>query len=134
MLFTGAGDPVYERVARRAIQQLWAMRSDLNLLGTTLDMRNATWLSTSGGIGASADSFYEYALKGYLLFGESLVVGEGPHLQPLSHTATDPQPRAPTQATWSYIASSRTLTWCVVPRCVKAATCPPATGCHCLVA
>lgn len=51
------------------MKELWAMRSELNLLGTTLDMRNASWVSSSGGIGASADSFYEYALKGYLLFG-----------------------------------------------------------------
>jgi mannosidase alpha-like ER degradation enhancer 1 len=63
------GNPQYASVARRAIRQLWSMRSELNLLGTTLNMSDATWVSTSGGIGASADSFYEYLLKGYLAFG-----------------------------------------------------------------
>jgi hypothetical protein len=32
--------------------------------------RSAMWLDPNGGIGASADSFYEYLLKAYVLFGE----------------------------------------------------------------
>jgi len=83
MLSRLTGNPVFGQVSRRAMKELWAMRSELNLLGTTLDMRNASWVSSSGGIGASADSFYEYALKGYLLFG----------------------------VTWSFTTSSVTLIW-----------------------
>ncbi len=37
--------------------------------GTSLDMTYGVWLDNNGGIGASADSFYEYLLKAYILFG-----------------------------------------------------------------
>ena len=66
-----ADEPEYEDAAREAVRALWDMRSENDLLGTTLDMADATWLSTSGGIGASADSFYEYMLKAYILFGDN---------------------------------------------------------------
>lgn len=46
------------------------MRTPLGLFGTALDMRRAAWLDHNGGIGASADSFYEYLIKAYILFGE----------------------------------------------------------------
>ena len=45
------------------------MRTPLGLFGTALDMRQGVWLDNNGGIGASADSFYEYLLKAYILFG-----------------------------------------------------------------
>lgn len=32
-------------------------------------MTHGVWLDNNGGIGASADSFYEYLLKAYVLFG-----------------------------------------------------------------
>mmetsp|Transcript_24312 Transcript_24312/g.61199 ORF Transcript_24312/g.61199 Transcript_24312/m.61199 type:complete len:304 (+) Transcript_24312:911-1822(+) len=101
MLSRLTGNPVFGQVSRRAMKELWAMRSELNLLGTTLDMRNASWVSSSGGIGASADSFYEYALKGYLLFG----------------------------VTWSFTTSSVTLIWCDQPFAEAPTTCP-ATPVH----
>ena len=47
------------------------MRTPLGLFGTALDMNRAVWLDNNGGIGASADSFYEYLLKAYILFGET---------------------------------------------------------------
>ena len=37
--------------------------------GTSPDMTHGVWLDNNGGIGASADSFYEYLLKAYILFG-----------------------------------------------------------------
>lgn len=64
-----AGKTIYRAVADRAISVLWSMRSQHDLLGTSLNMSDRTWVSTSGGIGASADSFYEYMLKAYMLFG-----------------------------------------------------------------
>lgn len=46
------------------------MRTGRGLVGTSLDMRTATWLERNGGVGPGADSFYEYLLKAYLLFGD----------------------------------------------------------------
>lgn len=63
------GQPEYEHAARRSLHRLWSMRTPLGLFGTSLDMSTASWLGSHGGIGASADSFYEYLLKAYVLFG-----------------------------------------------------------------
>ena len=46
------------------------MRTPLGLFGTALDMSTGDWLDPHGGIGASADSLYEYLLKAHILFGE----------------------------------------------------------------
>lgn len=64
------GDPRFEAAALRALRKLWSMRSSLNLLGTTLDVTNGQWIEHSTGIGAGVDSFYEYLLKAYILFGK----------------------------------------------------------------
>lgn len=72
-----AGIPQFEFHAKRSLQVLWSMRTPLGLFGTALDMNRAVWLDNNGGIGASADSFYEYLLKAYILFGETSL-----HLSP----------------------------------------------------
>ena len=64
-----AGDPGFEEVARGALAALWAMRTELGLLGYSLDVASGRWLDANGGIGASGDSCYEYLLKAYILFG-----------------------------------------------------------------
>ncbi|XAR50136.1 hypothetical protein NMG60_11004382 [Bertholletia excelsa] len=63
------GDPRFESAALRALRKLWSMRSSLNLLGTTLDVETGEWIEYSSGIGAGVDSFYEYLIKAYILFG-----------------------------------------------------------------
>ena len=46
------------------------MRSEkTGLLGNTLNVDNLQWVRFDASIGAGADSFYEYMLKSYLLFG-----------------------------------------------------------------
>jgi hypothetical protein len=64
------GDARFEKVARRAFFQLWTRRSKLNLIGMSIDAVSGQWLAPVTGIGASIDSFYEYAVKYYILFGE----------------------------------------------------------------
>ncbi|KAF9623359.1 hypothetical protein IFM89_000848 [Coptis chinensis] len=63
------GDSRYEAAALRALRKLWSMRSPLNLVGTTLDVVTGEWIEYSSGIGAGVDSFYEYLMKAYILFG-----------------------------------------------------------------
>ncbi|XP_054163737.1 ER degradation-enhancing alpha-mannosidase-like protein 1 [Oppia nitens] len=66
------GDPVYESVARRATQALWRMRAEqTGLLGNIIDVETAEWIDKMSGLGAGLDSFFEYLLKSYILFGES---------------------------------------------------------------
>ena len=66
-----AGNPVYEKAAVEALSQLWSMRSPLDLVGSSIDMTTGWWNDRLGGTGAGADSFYEYLLKAYVLFGKS---------------------------------------------------------------
>ena len=64
------GDDRFERAAKRAVRALWSMRSGLDLLGNTLDVRRGTWINRSGGVGAGCDSFFEYLLKAHVMFGD----------------------------------------------------------------
>lgn len=64
-------DPVYEGVARRAVKALWDLRSkNTGLLGNVVDVQSGEWIGQMSGVGAGLDSFYEYLLKSYILFGE----------------------------------------------------------------
>ncbi|KAF2361819.1 Glycoside hydrolase family 47 [Trinorchestia longiramus] len=66
-----SGDPTYLLAARRAARALWARRHNTTeLLGNVLDMNTGKWMSELSGVGAGLDSFYEYMLKSYILFGE----------------------------------------------------------------
>ncbi|XP_065909558.1 ER degradation-enhancing alpha-mannosidase-like protein 1 isoform X2 [Dysidea avara] len=65
------GDPVFEMKARRAVKVLWDHRDPVTgLVGNTLDIQTVQWESNLAGIGAGMDSFYEYLLKSYVMFGD----------------------------------------------------------------
>lgn len=64
-------DPVYEGVARRAVRALWNLRANnTGLLGNVIDVQSGEWIGQMSGVGAGLDSFYEYLLKSYIIFGE----------------------------------------------------------------
>ena len=56
--------------ARKAMMAIWQRRSPLNLVGSTINIYTGRWLQTHSGIGAGIDSFYEYLLKSYIMFGD----------------------------------------------------------------
>uniref|UniRef100_A0A8C5HLH4 alpha-1,2-Mannosidase n=1 Tax=Gouania willdenowi TaxID=441366 RepID=A0A8C5HLH4_GOUWI len=65
------GDSTFEWVARRAVRALWNLRSnETGLLGNVVNIQTGEWVGKQSGLGAGMDSFYEYLLKSYLLFGE----------------------------------------------------------------
>ncbi|XP_040580734.1 ER degradation-enhancing alpha-mannosidase-like protein 1 [Lepeophtheirus salmonis] len=65
------GDPIYETYARKAVAALWKRRNNVTgLFGNTVDVESGEWISTTSGLGAGQDSFYEYLLKSYILFQE----------------------------------------------------------------
>ncbi|CAG8818617.1 12763_t:CDS:2, partial [Racocetra fulgida] len=43
----------------------------LNLVGNVINIQTGQWIHTAASTGAGIDSFYEYLLKAYVLFGES---------------------------------------------------------------
>ncbi|XP_042881100.1 ER degradation-enhancing alpha-mannosidase-like protein 1 isoform X2 [Penaeus japonicus] len=65
------GDPVYEMSARRANKVLWNLRNaNTGLFGNVVDVDTGKWMGELSGVGAGLDSFYEYLLKAFILFGE----------------------------------------------------------------
>ncbi|GJD07550.1 Probable alpha-mannosidase I MNS4 [Galdieria sulphuraria] len=64
------GDPKYYHVAYRAMKSLFAHASSRGLLGKHIHILNGKWLYNVTGIGGDADSFFEYLLKGFALFGD----------------------------------------------------------------
>ena len=69
MLSRLSGQPRFEQAALCALRLLWSKRSKHDLLGNTLDVATGRWRNPNAGIGAGIDSFYEYLLKSYLVFG-----------------------------------------------------------------
>ncbi|KAE9619141.1 hypothetical protein Lal_00047903 [Lupinus albus] len=63
-------DPIFGHVTKNAVLGLWARRSKLNLVGAHINVFTGEWTQKDAGIGTSIDSFYEYLLKAYLLFGD----------------------------------------------------------------
>ncbi|KAK9249466.1 glycoside hydrolase [Lipomyces tetrasporus] len=64
------GDDKYEKAARKAFFAIWDRRTTLNIVGSAIDAVSGLWLSAYSGIGASVDSFFEYALKSYILLDD----------------------------------------------------------------
>ncbi|KAK6457677.1 alpha-mannosidase [Scheffersomyces xylosifermentans] len=64
------GDPQFESYTQLTFWKLWTSKSTLNLLPMTLDPIANTWKDTLTGIGASIDSFYEYAAKASIIFDD----------------------------------------------------------------
>ncbi|MGH0124495.1 UNVERIFIED_CONTAM: hypothetical protein FKN15_077180 [Acipenser sinensis] len=61
------GDPVFEKVARKALRELWKTRSDIGLVGNHIDVISSKWVAQDAGIGAGVDSYFEYLVKGAIL-------------------------------------------------------------------
>uniref|UniRef100_A0A914MRJ6 alpha-1,2-Mannosidase n=1 Tax=Meloidogyne incognita TaxID=6306 RepID=A0A914MRJ6_MELIC len=62
------GIPHYERIALKALDSLWKSRSELGLVGNHIDVQTGVFTATDSGIGAGVDSYFEYLVKGSLLF------------------------------------------------------------------
>uniref|UniRef100_A0A2C9JWC8 alpha-1,2-Mannosidase n=1 Tax=Biomphalaria glabrata TaxID=6526 RepID=A0A2C9JWC8_BIOGL len=62
------GDPIFEKAAIRAIRALWKFRSPLGLLGNHIDVSNGKWTALDSGIGGGIDSYFEYLIKGAIMF------------------------------------------------------------------
>lgn len=62
------GDPVFEETALRALDSLWKSRSSIGLVGNHIDVEKNLWQALDAGIGAGVDSYFEYLVKGALMF------------------------------------------------------------------
>ena len=70
MLSKLTGDPKYAKAAQSAAMALFDRRSSLGLFGKHVNIRSGRWSESVSGIGSNSDSFYEYLIKMYVLFGD----------------------------------------------------------------
>jgi mannosidase alpha-like ER degradation enhancer 2 len=64
------GRAIYYDTAKRAEMELFRRRSPIGLVGSTIDVRTGRWQDSTSHIGGGIDSWYEYLLKSWLLFGD----------------------------------------------------------------
>jgi len=62
------GDSIFEQVALKALHSLFSHRSKIGLMGNHLDVASGKWIAHDSGIGGGIDSYFEYLVKGALLF------------------------------------------------------------------
>jgi mannosidase alpha-like ER degradation enhancer 2 len=69
------GDPRYVDAARRGVLEVANRRSELGLVGTEIDVETGEWTDRDSHITGRIDSYYEYLLKAWLLFGDDELGG-----------------------------------------------------------
>jgi len=70
MLSELTGDERFRQAAERSLDAIWKHRSPLGLVGAHINIYNGLWTQAEASVGAGVDSFYEYLLKSYVLFGD----------------------------------------------------------------
>ena len=64
------GKDVYYAKAKKALVALYERRSKLGLVGDSLNVETGAWVGKTSHIGGGIDSYLEYLLKAWLLFGD----------------------------------------------------------------
>jgi ER degradation enhancer, mannosidase alpha-like 2 len=64
------GNRAYYDKAKRALTGLFERRSPLGLVGEVIDVETGRWVRPSSHVGGGIDSYYEYLLKCWKLFGD----------------------------------------------------------------
>ena len=65
------GNPLWENTAKGVLRSIWERRNErTQLVGSVIDVESGKWIRTDCGVGAGLDSYFEYLLKGYVLFGD----------------------------------------------------------------
>ena len=64
------GNPVYYNTAKRAVMELYKRRSPIGLVGVGIDIKTGRWTDADSSVSGGIDSYYEYLLKSWKLFGD----------------------------------------------------------------
>ncbi|MCM3902389.1 MAG: glycoside hydrolase family 47 protein [Pyrinomonadaceae bacterium] len=62
--------PIFFDKAKRALVETYNRRSPIGLIGTRFNVETGKWTNSDSHISAEIDSYYEYLLKSWLLFGD----------------------------------------------------------------
>lgn len=64
------GNPIYYEKAKRAAVAVFDRRSKIGLVGSTINILTGKWVDEETSITGGIDSYYEYLLKAWKLFGD----------------------------------------------------------------
>ncbi|HET7301478.1 MAG TPA: glycoside hydrolase family 47 protein, partial [Oleiagrimonas sp.] len=64
------GNPVYYNKAKKALVATWERRSDLGLVGQSINVETGEWTNTDSSVAGGIDSYYEYLYKCWRLFND----------------------------------------------------------------
>ncbi|MDT7602188.1 MAG: degradation enhancer, mannosidase alpha-like 2, partial [Acidobacteriota bacterium] len=64
------GKPIFYDKAKRALVEVYKRRSAIGLVGSTINVETGEWVDRDSHISGGIDSYYEYLLKCWLLFGD----------------------------------------------------------------
>ncbi len=64
------GRAVFYEKAKRALVEVYKRRSAVGLVGSRINVETGEWAGTDSHLGGGIDSYYEYLLKCWLLFGD----------------------------------------------------------------
>ncbi len=62
--------PIFSDKAKRALVETYKRRSAIGLVGEKINVETGKWLASDSHISGAIDSYYEYLLKSWLLFGD----------------------------------------------------------------
>src|SRR5689334_3808230 len=62
--------PIYYDKAKRALVETFKRRSQIGLVGEWINVETGEWANTDSHVSGAIDSYYEYLLKCWLLFGD----------------------------------------------------------------
>eukprot|EP00112_Aurelia_sp_Birch-Aquarium-sp1_P000773 Seg1075.8 transcript_id=Seg1075.8/GoldUCD/mRNA.D3Y31 product="ER degradation-enhancing alpha-mannosidase-like protein 2" protein_id=Seg1075.8/GoldUCD/D3Y31 len=65
------GDVRFENVAMKALDSLYNHTSSKGLVGNHIDISSGKWTAVDSGIGAGVDSYFEYLVKGGIMFSKT---------------------------------------------------------------
>lgn len=65
------GDSIYYLKAKNALVQIYNRRSETGLVGYAIDIETGEWTDKTASVGCCIDSYYEYLLKGAILFDDN---------------------------------------------------------------
>lgn len=67
------GNPIYYEKAKNASKAIFERRSPLGLIGERINIETGQWTDNRSHIGCCIDSYYEYLIKSWILFGDEEV-------------------------------------------------------------
>jgi len=70
MLSRLTGNPVYYEKCKKGIVSIYDLRGKTGLMGSEINVETGEWVDKQAHISGGIDSFYEYLMKGWLLFGD----------------------------------------------------------------